>query len=201
VQETLVDILKSIVMLFIVLDPIGTTPYYQAFTARLSGGERARVLRLTIVVAAFMLLAFAIIGDAIFRLLNITLADFRVAAGLLLLIASLALLLEAPLGFLRGEPERMAIVPLATPLLAGPAAISVTLLIKYTAGPHVAVIAITVNMVLAYMILALSDSIARLLGRQGLLILDKFMSLLMAALAVSLIRQGVEEALTWLRVG
>ncbi|MFZ8794177.1 MAG: MarC family protein, partial [Acidilobaceae archaeon] len=74
-QETLVDILKSIVMLFIVLDPIGTTPYYQAFTARLSGGERARVLRLTIVVAALMLLAFAIIGDAIFRLLNITLAD------------------------------------------------------------------------------------------------------------------------------
>ncbi len=200
-QETLVDILKSIVMLFIVLDPIGTTPYYQAFTARLSGGERARVLRLTIVVAALMLLAFAIIGDAIFRLLNITLADFKVAAGLLLLIASLALLLEAPLGFLRGEPERMAIVPLATPLLAGPAAISVTLLIKYTAGSHVAVIAITVNMMLTYMILALSDSIVRLLGRQGLLILDKFMSLLMAALAVSLIRQGVEEALTLLRVG
>jgi len=195
VQETLVDILKSIVMLFIVLDPIGTTPYYQAFTARLSGGERARVLRLTIVVAALMLLAFAIIGDAIFRLLNITLADFRIAAGLLLLIASLAILLEVPLGFLRGEPERMAIVPLATPLLAGPAAISVTLLIKYTVGPHVAVIAIIVNMVLAYMILALSDSIARLLGRQGLLVLDKFMSLLMAALAVSLIRQGVEETL------
>lgn len=194
-QETLVDALKSIVMLFIVLDPIGTTPYYQAFTARLSGGERARVLRLTIVVAAFILLAFAIIGDAIFRLLNITLADFRIAAGLLLLIASLAILLEVPLGFLRGEPERMAIVPLATPLLAGPAAISVTLLIKYTVGSHVAVIAITVNMVLAYMILALSDSIARLLGRQGLLILDKFMSLLMAALAVSLIRRGVEETL------
>jgi multiple antibiotic resistance protein len=197
IPETLVELAKSVIVLFIVLDPIGTTPYYQALTSRLNEAEKARVLRLTVVVAGFILLAFAIIGDTLFQLLNITLGDFRIAAGLVLLVTSLALLLEIPLGFLRGEPEKVAIVPLATPLLAGPAAISVTLLIKYTSGPHIAVVAVVINMIIAYIILALSNKIVRILGRQGLVILDKFMSLIMAALAISLIRQGVEEVYEW----
>ena len=193
IPETLVELAKSVIVLFIVLDPIGTTPYYQTLTSRLNEAEKARVLRLTVVVAGFILLAFAIIGDTLFQLLNITLGDFRIAAGLVLLVTSLALLLEIPLGFLRGEPEKVAIVPLATPLLAGPAAISVTLLIKYTSGPHIAVVAVVINMIIAYIILALSNRIVRVLGRQGLVILDKFMSLIMAALAISLIRQGLIE--------
>jgi len=193
IPETLVELAKSVIVLFIVLDPIGTTPYYQTLTSRLNEAEKARVLRLTVVVAGFILLAFAIIGDTLFQLLNITLGDFRIAAGLVLLVTSLALLLEIPLGFLRGEPEKVAIVPLATPLLAGPAAISVTLLIKYTSGPHIAVVAVVINMIIAYIILALSNRIVRVLGRQGLVILDKFMSLVMAALAISLIRQGLTE--------
>jgi len=197
IPETLVELAKSVIVLFIVLDPIGTTPYYQALTSRLNEAEKARVLRLTVVVAGFILLAFAIIGDTLFQLLNITLGDFRIAAGLVLLVTSLALLLEIPLGFLRGEPEKVAIVPLATPLLAGPAAISVTLLIKYTSGPHIAVVAVVINMIIAYIILALSNRVVRILGRQGLVILDKFMSLIMAALAISLIRQGVEEVYEW----
>lgn len=193
IPETLVELAKSVIVLFIVLDPIGTTPYYQALTSRLNEAEKARVLRLTVVVAGFILLAFAIIGDTLFQLLNITLGDFRIAAGLVLLVTSLALLLEIPLGFLRGEPEKVAIVPLATPLLAGPAAISVTLLIKYTSGPHIAVVAVVINMIIAYIILTLTNRIVRILGRQGLVILDKFMSLIMAALAISLIRQGLTE--------
>jgi multiple antibiotic resistance protein len=197
IPETLVELAKSVIVLFIVLDPIGTTPYYQTLTSRLNEAEKARVLRLTVVVAGFILLAFAIIGDTLFQLLNITLGDFRIAAGLVLLVTSLALLLEIPLGFLRGEPEKVAIVPLATPLLAGPAAVSVTLLIKYTSGPHIAVVAVVINMIIAYIILALSNRVVRILGRQGLVILDKFMSLIMAALAISLIRQGVEEVYEW----
>lgn len=191
----LVELLKPIVMLFIVVDPIGTTPYYQALTARFSDVERVRALRLAIIVAGFLMIAFALVGDAVFKLFDIRIGDFKVAAGLILLIASIALLLEIPLGVLRGEPERIAIVPLATPLLAGPAAISVTLLIKYTWGLPIAVIAVVANMVIAYLVLVASNTITRILGRQGLVILDKFMSLLMASLAISLIRQGVLEAL------
>lgn len=193
--EFMVEIFKAMIVLFIVLDPIGTSPYYQVLTYRLREVEKAKILKLTIIIAGFILITFAIIGDRIFQLLNITLSDFKIAAGLILLITSIAFLLEIQLGFLKGEPERMAIVPLATPLLAGPAAITVTLFIKYTSGLHVAVIAVVANMIIAYIILALSDKIVKILGRQGLTILDKFMSLLMVALAVSLIRQGVEEAL------
>lgn len=187
----LVELLKPLVMLFIALDPVGTTPYYQALTARLPEVDRARVLRLAVLVAGLLLVLFALLGDLVFRLFGITMGDFKVAAGLILLVTSIALLLEMPLGVLRGEPESLAIVPLATPLLAGPAAISITLLVKYMWGLHVAIAAVVANMALTYIILAASDKVTRLLGRQGLVILDKFMSLIMAALAVSLIRSGI----------
>jgi len=190
-EESIEVLVKAMVMLFIALDPLGTIPYYQALTSGLKVEEKRRVLRLAIIVAWVILLTFTVLGDALFKLFNLTINDFKVAAGLVLLIASIALLLEVPLGILRAEPEKVAIVPIATPLLAGPAAISVTLLLRYTWGPHVALLAVTVNMLIAYLILASSNFISRIVGRQGLIVFDKFMSLIMATLAVSLIRQGL----------
>jgi len=190
-EEFIGALVKAMVMLFVALDPLGTIPYYQALTSGLKVEEKRRVLRLAILVAWVILLTFTVLGDALFRLFNLTVNDFKVAAGLVLLIASIALLLEVPLGILRAEPEKVAIVPIATPLLAGPAAISITLLLRYTWGPHVALLAVTVNMLIAYLILASSNFISRIVGRQGLVVFDKFMSLIMATLAVSLIRQGL----------
>ena len=190
-EELVGALVKAVVMLFVALDPLGTIPYYQALTSGFKVEEKRRVLRLAILVAWVILLAFTVLGDALFRLFNLTIDDFKVAAGLVLLIASIALLLEVPLGILRAEPEKVAIVPIATPLLAGPAAISITLLLRYTWGPHVALLAVTVNMLIAYLILASSNFISRIVGRQGLVVFDKFMSLIMATLAVSLIRQGL----------
>ncbi len=189
------DILQPPLMLFIAIDPIGTIPYYHALTSRMSVEEKKSALKLAILVASIFLLAFTLIGDFIFSLFNITINDFRIAAGLILLISSIAMLLEVPLGAIRGEPERLAIVPLATPLLAGPAAISIVIYIKYHWGLHIALASIAINAIIAYAILSLSVTIMKLVGRQGLLVLDKFMSLVMAALAISLIRQGLLESI------
>ncbi|MCS7107436.1 MAG: MarC family protein [Acidilobaceae archaeon] len=186
---------KPIIMLFVTLDPVGTIPYYQSLVSGMEAKRRNRVLRLSLFVASLLLVLFILVGELIFMLFNITFSDFRVAAGLVLLITSVALLLDIQLGAIRPGTENIAIVPLATPLLAGPAAISISIYIKYHWGLHVAIFSIALVAALSYVILALSDIIFRLVGRQGLIIFDKFMSLIMAALAVSLIRNGLEEAI------
>lgn len=187
------EIGKPLVMLFITLDPIGNIPYYQALMAGMERERRTKTLRLSVIVASVILTLFILLGDAVMRLFGITFDDFRIAAGIVLLISSVALLLDIQIGAIRPGSESVAIVPLATPLLAGPASISIAIYIKYHWSLAVAFGAIAVNAVLAYIILASGDLIFRLVGKQGLLVLDKFMSLLMAALAVSLIRSGVED--------
>ncbi|MEM1712434.1 MAG: MarC family protein [Acidilobaceae archaeon] len=189
--DWLVEIGKPILMLFIAIDPIGTIPYYQALINRVEYGSRKRVLRQSVIVASILLILFIIVGDAILKLFNITLYDFKVAAGIVLLIASIALLLDIQLGSIKTGSETIAIVPLATPLLAGPAAISIAIFIKYSWGLPIALLTILVDSLITYIILASSNTIFNLIGRNGLLVIDKFMSLIMAALAVSLIKGGL----------
>ena len=179
------------VMLFVVLDPIGIIPYYQGIVARLPPGERRGVLQRALLAALGMLLTFTLIGDLLFQILGVTMDDFRVAAGIILLIYATAALFEIQIGS-PGESSSIAIFPLATPLLAGPGSITTVLYIKYVYGLPTAIAATIVNIALAYPILASSTLLLRLLGRHGALFIDKFMSLILAGFAVSMIREGLQ---------
>ena len=182
------------IMLFVVLDPVGILPYYQSIVARVPEAERGRILKRALAAALAMLLAFALIGDVLFRILGVTMADFRIAAGILLLIYAVAAIFEVQLST-PGEPGSVAIFPLATPLLAGPGSITTVLYIKYVYGLPTAISATIVNVLVAFPILASSRIILRLLGRHGALFVDKFMSLILAGFAVSIVREGVQEIL------
>ena len=180
------------VMLFVVLDPVGILPYYQAIASRLPEHERPRLLKTALAAALSMLLLFTFIGDVLFKILGVRIEDFQVAAGIILLIYAIASLFEIHIGAVREAGESLAIVPLATPLLAGPGSISTLLYIKYTYGAGYAVASAVVNIALAYPILASGNYIVRLLGRHGALFIDKFMSLILAGFAIAIIREGVE---------
>jgi len=181
-------------MLFVVLDPVGILPYYQAVIARLPEEERPRVLRRALIAALAMLLGFALLGDALFSLLGVTMNDFRVAAGIILMIYAVAAIFEVQIGS-PGQGESVAIFPLATPLLAGPGSITTVMYIKYVYGLPTAVAATVVNIAIAYPILASSTLLLRLLGRHGALFIDKFMSLILAGFAISIIREGIQGIL------
>ncbi len=181
-------------MLFVVLDPIGILPYYQAVIARLPAEERPGVLRRALTAALAMLLAFALLGDALFRLLGVTVGDFRIAAGIVLMIYAVAAIFEVHIGS-PGQAGSIAIFPLATPLLAGPGSITTVMYIKYVYGLPTAIAATAVNILVAYPILASSTLLLRVLGRHGALFVDKFMSLILAGFAVALIREGIQEAM------
>ncbi len=181
-------------MLFVVLDPVGILPYYQAVIARLPGHERPRVLTRAIVAAMAMLLGFALLGDALFGLLGVTMDDFRVAAGIILMIYAVAAIFEVQIGS-PGSTESVAIFPLATPLLAGPGSITTVMYIKYVYGLPTAVAATLINIAISYPILASSTLLLRVLGRHGALFIDKFMSLILAGFAISIIREGLQGIL------
>jgi len=178
-------------MLFVVLDPIGILPYYQSVALRIPEEERPKLVRTAISAALAMMLLFTLIGDVLFNVLGVSVSDFQIAAGIILMIYAIASLFEVHIGAGTEESMKAAIFPLATPLLAGPGSISVLLYIKYTYGVHYAVASAVVNSILAYPILASGNYIMKLLGRHGALFVDKFMSLIMAGFAVSLVREGI----------
>ncbi len=186
------ELFKPFLMLFVVLDPIGILPYYQSIIYRVPEDERGNVLRRALLAALAMLLSFAILGDYMFRLLGVTIGDFQVAAGIILLVYAIASIFEISIGG-SSTSASVAIFPLATPLLAGPGAITTLIYIKYVYGPIIAIIVSIVNIIIAYPILSSSTIILKILGRHGSLFVDKFMSLILAGFAISIIREGFQS--------
>ncbi len=182
--------LTPYIMLFIVLDPIGIIPYYQAVINKVPPDSRSDVLRKAIIAALGMLLGFALLGEYLFNLLGVSIGDFQIAAGIILLIYAVSSIFEIPIGA-SSQGTSVAIFPLATPLLAGPGSITTLIYIKYLYGLGTAIAATLVNIALAYPILASSNLLLKLLGRHGSLFIDKFMSLILAGFAISIIREGI----------
>ncbi|MGC9112354.1 MarC family protein [Acidilobus sp.] len=184
---------EAVVTLFIVLDPFSVVPFYVSTVEKLPLERRGGFLRTLIYSAIFMLLAFIIIGDYVLELLGVTLSDFRIAAGIILLVYAISSLFDIEIGAPSSPEsiEKQAIVPLATPLLAGPGSISTALYFRYVYGYPVAIASVLINAALAYVILYFGERLMRLLGKHGALLIDKFMSLILAGFAVSLIRASI----------
>lgn len=183
--------IQAFLLLFSILDPIGTVPIFMALTERYPE-KRKRIVRQSVTLAAIILYVFAYIGWFIFQILGITLNDFRIAGGIVLFIVAFDHL-SGTIGRTRElEPEEVAAFPLATPLLAGPGAIStVVILANPPYGPIITFIVITLNAFLSYFILIRSELVQRLLGVNGTKALTRIMALLIAAIGVAFVREGL----------
>src|SRR5205814_7844710 len=134
-------------------------------------------------------IGFIFLGKIIFKALGITVADFQVGGGLILL----ALAVSELVGFGphdRGGSDEFGVVPLGMPLIAGPALLTALLFLVDTVGLVFTLVALLVNMALVALAFWNADWFTRLLGRQGLRAISKIVALLLAAIAVSLIRRG-----------
>lgn len=187
---SLSSLLHAFVPLFIAVDAVGIAPIYLALTRHLSDEERRRRLRAAMVVAAAVSIGFALLGKAIFVFLGITVADFQIAGGLILVgLAGLDLLGTEPRGVAEGTD--VGIVPIAVPLVAGPAVITTTIVLVDLYGPGVTVFALLANLAVCWALLANVVRLERVLGRTGARALSKIISLLLAAIGVHLIREGL----------
>jgi len=181
----------SFVLLFSVFDVIGTVPVFLALTHDLSD-QRAVIVRDSVVIATVILLVFALAGQLIFRALGITLDDFRIAGGIILFIIALDNLrgkISQTRTIAAGE---IAAFPLATPLMAGPGAISTVMI--YANPPYGLLeifLVILLNSVVTYLILERASWVQKALGNNGAQVFTRIVGLLIAAIGIAFIREGI----------
>ena len=185
------ELVKAFIALFVVMDPAGNVPIFIAVTRAMDKEARKKELNHAVVVATLLLLLFAFLGKFVLDVLNISLDSFMVAGGILLLLVSFDLLREHK--YLIKEAGRgIGAVPIGTPLLAGPGAITTVMVIIQSWGPFVALFAILSAIIATKLILGQSERMYQIMGTEGSEILSRVMGILVAAITIQFIRDGVE---------
>jgi multiple antibiotic resistance protein len=209
VGEILSLSLVSLSALFFVVDPVAAVPFFLAMTRKDSVEKRRETALRAAVTTGVVLSSFALAGAWVFRILGISIGAFKIAGGVILLLLALDMIRTQPsrTRITEGEVEAgadqedVAIVPLAMPLLAGPGSIAtaIVLMSRARAGPwwHALPVlgAILVTAVASYLILAGAARTERVLGRTGLAILERAAGLLLVAIAVQFMLDGLGEGL------
>ena len=190
----------SFVAVFVALDIVGNLPMFVGMTHHLSKSKRDQIINTSMWVAFFVALGFVFTGEAVFRWLGISISDFKIAGGIVLLLVSLADLLGGPEAIKRGSGST-GIVPLAVPLITGPGVITTLVLQLDTAGYLITLAALISNYALAWIVLRQSERVTRLIGKDGTMVISKISALLLAAIAVAMIRTGFFAALKSFQVG
>lgn len=189
-------VLLAFIPLFVAMEPIGIIPIYLSMTRTLERREQKRVLSYSVVTATAITMAFLIVGKAIFIALGITISDFQIAGGLILLAVSIADIVQTARGTVGIKPDSgVGVVPIGTPLIAGPAAITTIIMLDDLYGFGVTMAALAINLVIIWFVLLWSESIERYIGENGARGISKVISLLLTAIAVMMIRRGLEGLL------
>jgi multiple antibiotic resistance protein len=186
------------VPLFVAVDAVGVLPLFLSLT---EGMDRARlriVIVQSVITASTVALVFLAFGPVLLRFLGITVADFMIAGGILLLAISLSDLLTGEKKQRHTDLESLGAVPIGVPLISGPAVLTTCLLLAGIHGRLLTAAAVVANIALAGLVFVSSESITRAIGRTGAKTLSKVASLLLAAIAVMLVRKGITEALAML---
>lgn len=196
---------NTFVTIFVALDPPGLIPIFLGLTAQMSMADRKSTAYRAVMVALGILVAVALGGERVLGLLGVSIAAFRIAGGLLLFYIAFEMVFEkrgprkshaAEEAIEQDHPKNIAVFPLAIPLMAGPGAITATILQASKAADsflnHAALIfilALTIGSCLVSFLLA--NQLDRLLGNTGRVVLSRLLGLLLAALAIQIVGDGV----------
>jgi multiple antibiotic resistance protein len=186
------DLLRSTIALFVVINPIGIIPLFASITQKMQKKERNRVLKTTVITAGALLMTFAVAGTQILSIFGITISSFMIAGGILLFVVSIELLTHGGWRFGGTVSDESGVVPLAFPLLAGPGAITTVILSFQTSGLIVTTLSIAIVIGLTYIVFYLTGTIYRILGRRGSLIITRIFAVLVAAIAVQYVVDGLK---------
>ena len=188
------------VPLFVAIDPVGLAPFYVSFVEGRPAALRRKILAYALLTASIVGLVFLFLGTWVLRLVGVSVADFKIAGGVLLLAIAVVDIVMADKGSRRtgngqgeGEGETVGAVPIGMPLVMGPATVT-TLLALHGRYPLVPVLAMfVVNLALVGLAFWQSERVVKVLGKAGARAVGKVMSLMLAAIAIKLIRVGVQE--------
>lgn len=203
-------LLDTFIILFVVVDPIGLAPMFAALTHDIDPGQRRRLALRGVAIAGVLLITFVLVGDGLLRALGIGLPAFQIAGGMLLFLLAVDMLFARHSG-LRSTTEReqreaehrkdISVFPLAIPLIAGPGALTTVLLMVGEQGDNPVVIGATLTVVVLVLALTLvallfAGRLLRIIGQTGANVVSRVLGVVLAALAVQYILDGLHTGLS-----
>jgi multiple antibiotic resistance protein len=198
-----VEFLIIFIPMFVVIDPFGVMPIYLVLTKSMDRAARNKTLKYSVAFAGSLLVLFALIGKAILDYLSISIDALRISGGLLLLVIGIMMLYEGdtPRSRRKGveepeeeeahKPEDVAFVPLGTPMIAGPGAISVVIILTGTADIPLVIASLLTIMAFCAALLWRVDIMYRIIGNAGTRALTRVMGLITSAYAVQMVLDGI----------
>lgn len=189
--DWLAKFLQAFIPLFVAIDPIGLAAIFLGLGQNIAAERRQKIADQAIWTGGLVALGFLFLGKSIFAALGISVGDFQIAGGLILFILAAKDLVQSA-----AEPEKLpedfGVVPLGMPLIAGPASITTLLVLAQNEaiGLVVTLAALVANLILVVLALHYSEWLGRRIGATGMRAISKIISMLLAAIAVSMIRQG-----------
>jgi multiple antibiotic resistance protein len=181
----------TFVPLFIVIDALGNLPFVISLSEEMTRPQRRRMIHVAIITATVVGLVFLFFGQLILKVMGISVGSFAIAGGLILLAFAIKYMTTGHMVEAIKE-ELVAVVPIGTPLTVGPATITALLLLATQFPLYMVLLSFALNMLITWIIFLGGEQIARFLGQGGLRAISRIFSLLLAAIAVSMIIHGLE---------
>lgn len=183
-------LLNTFIPIFVAIDIFVVLPIFISLIEGISHTKRRKIVSQSILTALIVSLVFVAIGEVVFKLLGITTDDFKIAGGLVLLVFAI-------LDVVKHSEERrklsghMGVVPIGVPLIVGPAVLTTLLVLVDHYGVIVTIVSLVLNLVIVYLSFIKAERIVKLFGKGGIAALSKIMAILLASIAVMMIRIGV----------
>ncbi|MDP2652879.1 MAG: MarC family protein [Candidatus Omnitrophota bacterium] len=188
------DLLLAFIPIFFAVDPIGALPIFCTLTKGLNPAERRAVTIQSLFTAVGLAVGFLLTGRLVFRLLGLTMGDFMIAGGAILFCLAMIDLI-VPAKNQKKISKDYGAVPIGTPLVVGPAVLTISLMLQDVYGLMVTMAALLINLFLVGVVFIFSEHLIRFLGEVGTRVMSKVMSLLLASIGVMMIRRGFLEIL------
>ena len=193
------DILLAFIPMFFAMDPVGVLPVFVNLTQDIEPHIKRRIIIQSLITAALVAVGFIFLGQAIFKFLGISMGDFMVAGGMILFCLSM-LDLTGQSKKPQDKPNDVGAVPIGTPLMVGPAVLTMSLVLmtQYGLGPTLA--SVFINIAIAGVLFVFADFFIGLIGPSGSRALSKVLALLLAAIGVMMIRRGIVEIIATVKI-
>ncbi len=188
------NFLLIFIPLFVAIDGLGLLPIFLTMTQNLDSSSRKKIIKHSLITAFLVALVFIFLGELIFKSLGITVNDFTIAGGIILLIIAVNDIVKTQeyKGFVSTS---IGVVPIGTPLITGPATLTTCLILVGNYGYMPVIMSLILNLLVVWVIFNQAVLIEKAIGVDGLKGIGKIVSLLLAAIAVKLIRIGITNLL------
>jgi multiple antibiotic resistance protein len=183
----------AFIPLFVAVDAIANIPIFLSLVENCSKRQKIKITTDAVKTATAVAVIFMCIGKWVFSLLGVTVSDFQIAGGLLLFVLSVRLLFPGAQkdGLTHSHDRDLGVFPLGTPLITGPAVLTTTLMMVNSFGVMATLVSLILNMIIVWFTLVKAEFIMKVFGPSGTRAFSKIMYILLAAIAVMMVRHGL----------